>query len=191
MTVLTDTVVRDRLAAMVAADTDPVLHEWELQDLLAQAVRADAAGTAPDTYRRWHSGIAYALGATVVPAPRNGSVYVVTTAGTSGATQPTWPMGAGATVTDGTVVWTRQGAAPWAYTVDLNAAAAEGWRWKAGKCSNRVDVSEDQQSLHRAQQLAHCLKMADYYARRIGQAVRVPGSLALEAPVVGTEVLAN
>lgn len=53
----------------------------------------------------WAATHAYALNATLVAS---GKRYKATTAGTSGASAPTWP--ASGTVTDGTVVWTFQGA---------------------------------------------------------------------------------
>lgn len=49
----------------------------------------------------WAAASAYSLGDLVVGAT---GVYECTTAGTSGATEPTWPTSG--TVTDGTVVWT-------------------------------------------------------------------------------------
>lgn len=52
----------------------------------------------------------YALGAVVVPVTPNGHWYKATTAGTTGSSIPTWPTTSGGTVTDGTVVWTEQGA---------------------------------------------------------------------------------
>lgn len=56
----------------------------------------------------WAGSTVYALGAVVVPAAglQNGFRYECTTAGTSGASQPTWPVVEGATVSDGTVTWT-------------------------------------------------------------------------------------
>lgn len=48
----------------------------------------------------------YALGAQVKPASSPLYIYQATTAGTSGGSAPTWPTTIGATVTDGTVVWT-------------------------------------------------------------------------------------
>ena len=54
----------------------------------------------------WAASTAYSLGAKVKPTTANGNVYECTTAGTSGTTEPTWPTVDGATVTDGTVVWT-------------------------------------------------------------------------------------
>jgi len=69
------------------------------------------AGT-PTTYYEavdppvWAASTAYALGDVVRPTTRNSFAYECTTAGTSGATEPTWPTTAGTTVTDGTVVWT-------------------------------------------------------------------------------------
>jgi len=54
----------------------------------------------------WAASTAYVLGDVRRPTTDNGFVYVVTTAGTSSGTQPTWPLVAGNTVTDGSVVWT-------------------------------------------------------------------------------------
>lgn len=52
---------------------------------------------------------AYDLGDLVTPDTPNGYFYECTTAGTSAGTAPTWPTTVGATVTDGTVVWTNRG----------------------------------------------------------------------------------
>lgn len=64
------------------------------------------------TASQWTASTAYSAGAYVIPTTFNsisgeqGKIFKCTTAGTSGTTQPTWPTGEGATVTDNTVTWT-------------------------------------------------------------------------------------
>lgn len=55
---------------------------------------------------QWTTGTAYALAAHVKPTTANGFAYECTTAGTTGATEPTWPTVAGSTVVDNTATWT-------------------------------------------------------------------------------------
>ena len=50
----------------------------------------------------WAAATAYAVGFLILDP--NGNVQQCTTAGTSGATAPTWPTVRGATITDGSVV---------------------------------------------------------------------------------------
>jgi len=54
----------------------------------------------------WAASTAYNLGDFRRPTTPNGFRYEVTTAGTSGGSEPAWPTTVGTTVTDGTVVWT-------------------------------------------------------------------------------------
>lgn len=55
---------------------------------------------------QWRYSTAYALGYVVKPTAANGLYYVCTTAGTSGASAPTWGAVAWATTTDNTATWT-------------------------------------------------------------------------------------
>lgn len=54
--------------------------------------------------------------------------------------------------------------AAWVGTWDLNAAAAEGWRMKAGKVAGDFNFSADNASYSKADVLAHCLEMETKYA---------------------------
>jgi len=62
--------------------------------------------TPTDILPEWVATTAYSLGDTVEPTVDNTFRYVVTTAGTSGASEPTFPTSIGSTVVDGTVTWT-------------------------------------------------------------------------------------
>jgi len=81
------------------------------------------------------------------------------------------------------VTWTEVGAS-WSPTYDLNAAAAEGWRWKAAKVAGEFDFNTDQQSFTRSDKHAQCLAMAAHYAKRVTGSIRVKGSLPILTPPV-------
>lgn len=51
----------------------------------------------------------------------------------------------------------------WTPTWDLNAAAAEGWRWKAARVAGDFTFSADGASYSKADVLAHCLDMEQTY----------------------------
>lgn len=55
---------------------------------------------------QWAASTAQAVGAIVRPTTGNGYVYRATAAGTSAASEPTWPTVIGATVVDSGVTWT-------------------------------------------------------------------------------------
>jgi len=54
---------------------------------------------------------------------------------------------------------------------DLNAAAAEIWRKKAGHYATAFDVRTDNHQLSRSQIMTHCISMADYYDSLAGPQV--------------------
>lgn len=61
--------------------------------------------TPADTLPAWVATTAYTLGQSVEPTVDNGFRYSVVTAGTTGASEPTWPTSIGSDVVDGSVVW--------------------------------------------------------------------------------------
>lgn len=162
---MNEQLARARLERMTQASSAPGLSSSEIDDLLALARRSDADGNQP--YSDWLATWDYDLGETTWPVPRNGHVYIVTVAGTTGIAAPAWPTTSGATVADGTVTWTEAGLAPWVPTFDLDVAAAEGWRWKAGKATARFNFAEDGQRFDRAQVYQHCVRMTEFFAQRM------------------------
>ena len=60
------------------------------------------------TLADWAATTVYSAGTAIIPTSNNaaGYTYQCTTAGTSGASRPTFPQSLGATVTDGGAVWT-------------------------------------------------------------------------------------
>lgn len=95
-----------KLNRMTASDSEPVLTEGDLEQLLADHSRPDAEGR--------------------LPADLN-----------------------------------------WAPTYDLNAAAAEGWRWKAARAGELTAVDLDGTKLSAEQIFDHCERMISIYSRRV------------------------
>lgn len=66
--------------------------------------------TAADSYpTAWAASTAYAVGDIVHPLVTNGHLYIVTVAGTSGSSAPSWPTVHRAGVTDNTCQWAEFG----------------------------------------------------------------------------------
>jgi prepilin-type N-terminal cleavage/methylation domain-containing protein len=61
----------------------------------------------------WQASTSYSIDSIVTPTTKNWHFYRCTTAGTSGASEPTWPTAAGGTVTDGGVAWTENTPPKW------------------------------------------------------------------------------
>lgn len=173
---MTEAEARELLESMVAWDSAPSLTSAEVTLLLRAARRADSDGIEPTHYDEWATSAAYAVGDKVVPTVRNGHVYEVTvTDGTSGTSEPNWPRTSGATVTADGVTYAEAGT-EWTGTYNLNAAAAEGWRWKAGKVAGDFTFASDGQSFNRADMVKACQMMAQTYRNRIA------GSVPLNIP---------
>lgn len=67
----------------------------------------------------------------------------------------------------------------------LPAAAAAGWRLKAGRVAGKVDASADGGSLKRSQAHAHCLAMARLYAAQGVGSIVLSGARPADAVQVG------
>lgn len=67
------------------------------------------ATNSQDVFPAWRASTAVILNDVYLPSVLNGHKYQVTTAGTTGSSEPTWPTGAGATVASGSVVFTEIG----------------------------------------------------------------------------------
>lgn len=88
---------------------------FSVNKIMDAAFRAQSLG-APATYYagllkiqgKWTLSTAVGTTVYMVPTVGNGHLYKCTTAGTTAGTEPTWPLTAGGTVTDGTAVWTEQ-----------------------------------------------------------------------------------
>lgn len=100
------------------------------------AVADSATGTT------WAASTAYTLGDIVIPVDTTANPYrfEVTTAGTTGTTEPAWPAAEGATVTDGSVVFTNRGAIHYNH---LSTPADDQpwftvWRHMFGSSPNRL-----------------------------------------------------
>jgi hypothetical protein len=79
---------------------------WRAQAIGAPATHYFALIVASRGYSNSLRSTAVSLLDTVIPATPNGRMYRCTTAGTTGAGEPTWPTTSGGTVVDGTVTWT-------------------------------------------------------------------------------------
>lgn len=90
----------------------------------------------------WAASAAYSVGALVAPTTGNdlGHYFKATVAGTSGATEPTWPTVVGQTVTDGTVTWVCMGARPNTFAT---AVTIVGGRF--GKAVTNAILAPDEQ----------------------------------------------
>lgn len=175
---------RAQLADKVQQTSEPTLTNAELQRLLDSYRVVDVYGVWADTYASWVASTAYSVGALVVPTTRNGHYYRVTGAGAGGPTEPTWPTTSGGIVALDGVTYTEAGSAPWLGAWALNEAAAEGWRWKAGKAAGRYSFSSDVNNFQRRQIHEMCLQMAEQYSKGGATAGVLSGDYVYD-PVIG------
>lgn len=91
-----------------------LMNSTNLQQVMENIVSDYNRLNALNSRYKWQPSINYRNGVIVTPktipaSPNGGHYYKCTTAGTSGATEPSWKKDNGITVTDGSVTWTEAG----------------------------------------------------------------------------------
>lgn len=165
---MTEAEAREILEDMVASTVFPQLSADQITRLIRRSRRLDASLRLPDDDTEWAATTVYSVDDVVVPTVRNGRAYKVTVGGTSGATEPAWPVTDGGTVTlDGVTYEEGNGTlSVWAGDWDLNRAARDGWRIKAGMVTNRHAFGSNAGNYNPEQIFAHCNQMAEYYSSK-------------------------
>lgn len=74
----------------------------------------------------------------------------------------------------------------WEPTYNLATAAAEGWRWKAGRVAGNYSFGADGGNFSRSEVYQHCLQMASHYSSLAGI---TSVQLSTWAPPVAPEVI--
>ena len=95
-----------------------LMNSTNLQQVMENIVSDYNRLNALNSRYKWQPSINYRNGVIVTPktipaSPNGGHYYKGTTAGTSGATEPSWPTANGSTVTDGSVTWKESGNIIW------------------------------------------------------------------------------
>jgi hypothetical protein len=94
--------------------------QYKVRNLAAIGSAASAAGTSTTTsvniisnfvpaFPAWSAATAYSTNSIVQPTVANGHYYKAQQGGVSGAAQPTFPLGTGQQVADGSVIWVEAG----------------------------------------------------------------------------------
>lgn len=125
-------------------------HYW-INKMVDATYRGQALPSLSNVYFSLHkvkgrrlNSTAYVLNDYVIPATDNGRIYKCTTAGTSAASAPTWPVTPGGTVTDGTAVWTEQSNAMIGTTPSLPAEVSGGAYARATEAASLVNFAGTQ-----------------------------------------------
>lgn len=157
---LTRTESLDRLAWMVASDSFPQLDTTALQQLIDDHAR----------WELWTASSSYEVGDIIVPTVRNGRLYQVIIAGTSGTTEPLFPTLASNNfyiIVDGTsdpqLTWRDIGPAN-NERYDLRSSARQGWLRKASAVTTMIDSKDGQVDVKMSALHDHCIAQANRFA---------------------------
>lgn len=144
-TILTAVEAAARVKRDAAADKVPVVTDGEITALLLEPEY--------NLYTTWTASTAYKVGAMVRPTTASAAydyeyVYKAVRGGTSGATEPEFPLTANGTIDDGTgdtaISWQRVTYAP-RYNYDLARAVYKVLEIRLARASELSDTSEDGQ----------------------------------------------
>ena len=174
----TEAQIRALIAIYTQSAVQPTLIAAEIDALVDMSRRRDKDKVNPDTRDEWTATTVIALNTERTPVTRNGYYYKATVAGTTGASEPTWPTTSGATVVDGTVTWTNTGASTWTPTWKIPAAIARGWELKAAKVATFIGFSSGTQKFNRQEMTQNFLAQANIWKGRAAEDVQLPSSNA-------------
>lgn len=121
----------------------PPSHNSTSEELIRIAM--SFATNSQDVFKPWSASTVLAIQGnltddTYLPTVPNGHKYQLTTAGTTGASEPTWPTGAGATVASGTAVFTEIGSTVLQQAgLDRANISKDTFRWPLGGQQSSVN----------------------------------------------------
>lgn len=138
-----------RVKLYVPTTHPPTISDAEVETIVDECKRAS----------RWTAGTAYTYGTVVRPTVSNGHYYVCEQAGTSAATEPDWPEGRRAVITDGAsdpvLTWREAGYAA-SGIFDVALAIHKAWVIKAARAAQLVKIDgQNYQHIYE-----HCQQMA-------------------------------
>lgn len=141
----------EELIRLVQPDSEPELNIEDVEKILDKNLRVAT----------WSAGRSLKYGQLIFPATRNGHVYRVTIAGTTGTAEPTWPLNDSSTVYNGTVTLEEYGAVP-RNLYNVTEAAKQCWQMKMAKAAEYFSGGRRG---NENQIYDHCKSMRDSFDR--------------------------
>lgn len=141
----------EELILLVQPDAEPELDLADVEKVLDRNLRVTT----------WSANKALKYGQLIFPATRNGHVYRVTIAGTTGTAEPTWPLVDSNTVVNGGVTFEEYGAVP-RNIYNVVEAAKQCWQMKMAKASEYFSGGRRG---NENQIYDHCKNMRDSFDR--------------------------
>lgn len=141
----------EELIRLVQPDSEPELGLEDVEKILDKNLRVTT----------WSASKTLRYGQLIFPSARNGHVYRVTIAGTTGTAEPTWSLVDSATVVNGGVTFEEYGAVP-RNIYNVTEAAKQCWQMKMSKASEYFSGGRRG---NENQIFDHCKRMYDSFDR--------------------------